>query len=296
MGRPNEKGVGNKNAFFVVIFHRLKLPEDQNGVKLLFIMMNKTDILKQLGLLGLDPLEALIYFELSRAHLSRLELSRATGINRSKVYRVADGLLARGIIEEAADDKGQRLSTAPIRSLERLLTEGEIRLDQQRQAITHLKEFVASPTSGSEVGVRTFKGEEGLRQQLWNELRESQSEILIFSQGESLNVPFGRHFSQKFRSEVIKRGIKQRALQNIADEPEEYGLSEYFKHFSLRVISKKHLQISREITVLKDRVNIYSWRERVFFGIEIQDRSYARFMKQIFEKYWREGRGAQEDT
>ena len=255
---------------------------------MLFAMMNRSDILKQLALLGLDGPEAIIFYELSRSSLSRLELSRVTGINRSKVYRIADSLLARGIIESISDDKGQKLAAASMKSLEQILTDAQTRLEQQRQALTKLQEFATNPTEEIEVGVRTFKGEEGLRRQLWGEIRDRSSEIVIFSKGESLNIPFGRHFSKKFRGAVVERDIHQRALQNVAEEQDEYETPGYQKHFSVRVVPKSVLRIDREISVLKGRVNIYSWRDGAFFGIEIQDRSFARLMRELFERVWKE--------
>jgi sugar-specific transcriptional regulator TrmB len=248
-------------------------------------MVNRTDILKQLQLLGLSTVEATLYGQLLRAPLSRLELSRITGINRTKVYRVIDELIARGIVEERSDQSGTKLAATPVDSFERIIKEEEGRLEARRAALKELQEFVIDPQPVGKVGVRIYKGREGLRQQLWNELRGNPREILILSKGDSLNEPFGRLFSERFRAELVRRGIKQRALQNEPDCPGEFG-REYLEHFKVQTLSREQLNISREMTVLKDRINIYSWSDDTYFGVEIVDRIVAGMFKQIFEGYW----------
>lgn len=258
---------------------------------MLFKMVNKTDILGYLGTLGLTQAEAIVFYELLRAPLSRLELSRATGINRTKVYRLVDQLLARGLLEENEDASGVRLGAVPLKSFERVISDGQSQIDSQRQALKALSEFTISDRRSRDLGVRSFKGQEGLRQQLWNELRDDPEEILVFSKGESLNAHFGARFSARFRAQIVSRGIRQRVLQNFEDEHEEGFSKSYKLLYHVRVLPLATLPISQEMTVLPDRVNIYSWVNSKFFGLEIRDRGYARFMSGIFERFWREAGG-----
>lgn len=73
------------------------------------MLNNKNSILLQLYRLGLTADEGRVYLALLEQPMSHLELARKTGVNRSKVYRIADELEKRGLITENQDETGKHL-------------------------------------------------------------------------------------------------------------------------------------------------------------------------------------------
>jgi hypothetical protein len=122
---------------------------------------------------------------------------------------------------------------------------------------------------------------------LWNELK-SKREIVLFSYYTSLNGVAGKRFADKFRLEVMARGIMQRALCNskeftinTSDYPDDYA-----QFYDERFIDASVLPINQEMTIHDDVVSIYNWDKEVRVGTEIHNPLYADFMRSIFERFW----------
>src|SRR5437868_736896 len=82
--------------------------------------------LEYLQKLGLDELSAKLYIALSeKGSMSILDASRAIGVERTRVYRLAEQLVQKGLIEEVADYKKQMLQATDIKNLEILVKEYE---------------------------------------------------------------------------------------------------------------------------------------------------------------------------
>ncbi len=73
------------------------------------MLNNKNNVLLQLYRLGLSADEAKVYLALLEEPMSHLGIARRTGVNRSKVYRIADELEKRGLITENQDETGKQL-------------------------------------------------------------------------------------------------------------------------------------------------------------------------------------------
>src|SRR5688572_14540687 len=98
------------------------------------MLNNKNTILQRLGALNLSRDEALIYLELLKAPSTHLKLARATGINRSKVYRVVEALEKRSLVGVRSDDRGTFVMAADPATLEVQLITQEEKIKAQRAA------------------------------------------------------------------------------------------------------------------------------------------------------------------
>jgi sugar-specific transcriptional regulator TrmB len=252
-------------------------------------MMNKQELLSNLERVGLSAEEATVFVALLEGNQTHQAISKATDINRTTVYRLVDSLAAKGLAHEMTTDEGRRVASADLFAVELLITEQELTLKDKRAALERVLALAPAfqPVTDSNFSVKTFYGVTGLKQMLWNELR-SKSEIVIFSYHTSLNEVAGKRFADKFRGEVMARGIPQRALSNIYIESVSAYTDhhDYVDYYNERFIDASVLPIGQEMTMHDDVVSIYNWDNDVRVGTEIHNPQYAAFMKSIFEHYW----------
>ncbi|MFA9289569.1 MAG: helix-turn-helix domain-containing protein, partial [Weeksellaceae bacterium] len=79
-----------------------------------------------LSQLSFSDEEKAIYSALvTRGSMTILELSKAAGVNRTKIYRLLDDLKKRGIILEVVEEYKTVLKAAEIHNLEQLVKEQE---------------------------------------------------------------------------------------------------------------------------------------------------------------------------
>lgn len=254
--------------------------------------MGDGDLLRvQLRQLGLSEDEAMVFMSLLDAPRTQLEVSRATGIARSNVYRLVDQLASKGVVHESVTDNGKLIASALPESLELLVVEQE-RLARERRAgfdkILPILKNIQGRDSAFET--KTYSGIPGLKQMLWNELK-TQGEILMFSCG-PLDQVTGRYWAENYRAEIIHRGIVQRSIENkkIQPSPSASQLSEheaYPDFYLVRYIPDHVLAIHHELTIHDDTVSFYnSWTDNTQIGTEIKNPFLAAFMRQMFEHYW----------
>ncbi len=187
-------------------------------------MRDMWDITRQFVQLGLTKDEAAIFAHLLDAPKTQLEVSHATGIARSNVYRIVDGLMAKGLVASHTTDSGKLLAVARPDALELLVVEQEHLALERRKHFDQILPLLAGFQSDTEdFSIRTYVGVKGIKQMLWNEL-QTKTEILLFS-GDTIDAATGRRWAEKFRLEVIERNLKTRGIQNSRDR--HVSLSEH---------------------------------------------------------------------
>jgi sugar-specific transcriptional regulator TrmB len=255
-------------------------------VKLFLSMKNNGNLVNRLEKLGLSVDEANIFLSLLEAPKTPLQVSRATGIARSNVYRLIDGLMEKSIVHEVMTSNGKLLAASKPETLELLVTEQETIAQARRTDLQEILPLLQNLVNQeANFAIKTYHGVAGLKQMLWNELK-TETEIQIFSCG-SLNSATGKTWAEKFRQEIIQRKIKQRSLENHR-EPEPLSIHKtYGAYYQVRYLSEKILTIKPEITIHDDTISLYnSWTHDVQLGTEIKNPFLATFMRQVFEHYW----------
>lgn len=250
-------------------------------------MRNISGVRQKLESLGLSKDEASIFIQLLDGPKTQLEVSRATGIVRSNVYRIVDLLMDRGLLTTYTSPNGKLLAVARPGALELLVVEQEQLAQEQRMQLNQILPLLAGFQNDKEhFTVRTYVGINGIKQMLWNEL-QADGEILVFS-GYKLDVATGRRWAEKFRLEIIERGIVVRGIQNMSDRGEALSAHDaYTKYYQARYLSDDWLDIQLEISIYDNKVCIYnSLAHDSQLGTEITNPFLVRFMRQIFEHYW----------
>lgn len=251
--------------------------------------MNKSVILSQLEDLGLEEAEAKIYLHLlesgSRTHL---ELSRETNINRSKIYRSVEKLTEKKLLEEINTFSGKKIQAVNPKNIGLLIEEEQELLNSRKTFLGELVEQLNGlPTYVQrEFEVKHYRGQEGLRQMLWNQLH-AKKEILAFSY-KNKNDIVGKSYAEKIRTEQVERKITLFEIENETDQGDYWytdvpGWGEFYQS---RHIKPTTLEIKQYIAIFNNTVAIINWSNGEEIGVEIINSHFADMQKQLFRKFW----------
>jgi DNA-binding MarR family transcriptional regulator len=249
---------------------------------------NFDTILPQLRELGLNRDQARLYVELLKEPSTHLRLAHATGINRTKVYRLIEDLEKHSLVNRRTDDRGTFLVAADPSTLEVELVSREETIKSQRSTFEQLLPTLQriKAHEGSGFIVHTYERIEGFKQMLWHELK-SQRENLIFGSGtiEDL-VPDGR-WAEKHRGQTVEAGYTIRELLNPGEKDKPFTLNEdYMSRYIHREIPRDVLLLKNQVSIYNNTVATYHWRDGQKVGVEIINKNYANMMRQMFEQYW----------
>lgn len=260
-------------------------------VKLFTMMDNKKEILLNLSRLGLSGDQAKIYiYLLENRGGTHLGAARATGINRTKVYRLVDDLEKLSLATVNIDDTGKKILPANPKNLEVKVTSAEARLDLQKvaltQALPQLSKMFRNEESELKFSVNTYEGISGFKQMLWNELK-AKGELLGFGSGTIEDLVGSRNWAEKHRAKTVDAKYKIREINNNGKKPIEFTKnSDFYTNFERRFIATTKLNIEQQIAIYNDTVAVYHWRDDQKVGFETTNKAYADTMRQMFESYW----------
>lgn len=254
-------------------------------------MNNAGDALSQLMVLGFSGEEAKLYLELLIKPSTHQELARATGINRTKVYRLAADLERKSLISQRIDDRGTFLVASDPTALEVALVAREEKLKSQRRVMRSLVPRLAELQSKDSRAfvLRTYEGESGLKQMAWHELR-TKGELLSFGNGTIEQLTSDEAWTRRHRERQKEAGYRTRELVNYTHGAKELPelttediMSE--KLYSFRVLPSSFLTFDNQTIIYNETVAVYHWKyKRV--GVEIISPTYAHMMRQMFEHFW----------
>jgi sugar-specific transcriptional regulator TrmB len=259
--------------------------------KLFTMLNNKDTILQCLRSLNLSADESKLYLELLKGAASHLELSRATGINRTKVYRLADELEKRSLITTRTDDRGTFLIAADPTTLEVELVTQEEKLKSQRTVFEQLLPTLASIKKLGELSptnfvVHTYEGIEGFKQMLWHELK-TKDEVVIFGSGRLEDLVLSSRWAEKHRVMTLKADYQIRELLNPGKKQEIFTKNpDYMTSYHRRLLPEDILVMEHQVAIYNDTVATYCWRHDQKVGFEVVNGPYAHMMRQVFEQYW----------
>lgn len=254
--------------------------------------MNDHQVIKFLQGLGLDQDESTLYLTLAqKGMLTPLELSRASGVDRAKVYRRLERLEDLGVVEVILDEHTKRFQAADVSLLKRLLEQKEEDMKSLRNQFSDIETFLTGSIgkNNPETKVLFYKGVDGIRRMLWHHLR-AKGEIVGYTYRPFVEIT-GSQYLKKWLHEFAKKRLSFRGLfsdeyvkaQRVMRVKEDYQLS------TERYVPSSVLNIDYQTDIYNDVVAYYNWYEGELFGIEIYNKKIARMQKQIFEILWKMG-------
>lgn len=253
-------------------------------------MTNKdTTIRDGLHALDLSNDEIEVYLELLRRPSTPLQISRDTGITRTKVYRIVETLEKRSLVARHADERGVFFVVTEPQNLGIELAQRETKLEKEHQVLRQLVPMLTA-LQGNEPAspfmVRTYEGYAGFRQMCWHELK-AKGEILALGSGDLEELIPNRRWSERHRERSVEAGYRVREIINSeVDLPTFIANQDYMQQYTCRGISARILPLDNQMIIYNDTVAIYHWRQQKKVGIEILSRTFADTMRAIFEQYW----------
>jgi sugar-specific transcriptional regulator TrmB len=216
-------------------------------------------------------------------------VSRATGINRTKVYRVVQDLEQKGLVTRQTDDRGTFLKACDPGVLELDISAKEQQLREVRKDLrsitTDLQQF--SQATDGLMTIRTYEGVEGLKQMCWHELK-ARDVVYTLGSGSIENLIPNHYWAEKHRALSVEAGYRVLEIVNTSDSKNVTftGNQDYMKQYECRLLDDDILHLARQTVIYNDTVAIYHWREAQKVGMEIINKEYAAMMRQMFEHYW----------
>jgi sugar-specific transcriptional regulator TrmB len=254
------------------------------------MLNNKNDIQKYLTAYGLSVDEAKVYLALLEKPLSHLELARKTGVNRTKIYRIADDLERLSLVKTEQQDSGRLLSASEPKNLEVTLVDKEQELKTKKAVLSELlpslENMFRASAQDLKFSVSTYEGVAGMKQMLWNELK-TEGEILVFGSGTLEDLVGSKRWAETHRQKTLDVDYKIREINNRVKKPIKFtSNSNFLDNFERRHIDESILDLEQQIAIYNDTVAIYHWRDDQKVGVEIHNKAYANTMRQMFESYW----------
>ena len=257
--------------------------------------MKTDDIVRTyFGKLGLEPEIADIYLALhTYGPQAMAALARNSGVERTKIYRLIDELLASGLVEVEAHYKRGVIKAAPIANIRILIAQREQELRSLHDDLDLIEQTLARNTlSDPSTRVQFYRGIEGLRQMQWNQL--STSTVLLSIINEPIQHALGKQFALRWSEAINAADIHMRLLET----PHFRDVNAaWFKQHKLQHLVKKHLIESRVLDpkafavehntdIWNDTVAYYNWKDGDVYGIEIYNPAIARTQRAFFEMLW----------
>ncbi len=222
-----------------------------------------------------------------RGPQTHLQLARVTGISRTRIYRIAETLQAKGVVVKKTDDDGTAIAANSRETLELALVAEAEKLQEQLKAYEHvqplLNELATQGRPPLTFSLRTYDGVTGFKQMLWNELK-TQGELLAFGDGTLEDLVGSRSWAEKQRAMTVEKGYKIREIANKPIVPTENRA--FTNEITVRQIDESVLPLQHQIIIYNDTVSTYCWRDGQKTGIEIINHPYAQTMRAVFERYW----------
>jgi len=249
--------------------------------------MNKQELNSYLRKLGMTSEMAMVYLELvGQGEGTPLSISRHTGINRTKVYRLLEEMEDKKLITQEVGDNTTRVSPAPVEQLQEILRSKQTRVAELTQnwgeATLLLDQMSAEQRS--ETKVKFYHGKAGIEQMVWNVLK-TKGEIVGYT-FRDLSHFVGDKFMNDFVAEFKRRNLAMRDIHGdeyLSHQPVDNA---WGKNMSSRYLPKSILSIPHQMDIYDGVVSFYSWNEGEVWGTEIYNEKVATMQKQLFELAW----------
>jgi sugar-specific transcriptional regulator TrmB len=250
------------------------------------------------GKLGFEPEIADLYLAL-HAHgpQTMSELSRTSKVERTRIYRLLDRLMESNLIEVEAQSKRGIIKAAPVNNLHILINQKEQELKSLQDELGLIEQVLArNSLSNPATRVQFYKGPEGIRQMLWNELR-AKGEIIGYS-NRILEEATGKKYMENWTDEFEKRELSCRLLIDDAfisswkSARKTVGTDRRVSGMQYNYLENNIFKLTHLCDMYDDVVGYYHWKDGEVFGVEIYNQAIADTQRQLFELLWEKSEAA----
>lgn len=229
---------------------------------------------------------------IDRGEQTVLQLSRCVDMPRSTLYLLLAEMGEQGLVTLRKIAKTTRYKAIPVASLKNILHD-------KRQTITELFEGFddfarcIKPSKGEsrqQYDIAVYKGQDGIKQVLWNILTSDEKEVVGFSPG-TLEHVVDREFAEKWRAEFKIRGKHNRIIVNKAVPLTWSQVPDFLttKYVEVRTLEEKKITFAHEVWFYGRTLVVISTKDDPEqYGIEITDRLLVSSYRQLFDLVWNE--------
>jgi hypothetical protein len=243
--------------------------------------------------LGLEAEIADIYLALhTNGPQTISELSRNSGVERTRIYRLIDNLLASNLIEVETHYKRGIIKAAPIANLNILISRREQELQSLQDELQLIEQVLGrNSLSSAATRVQFYQGAEGTKQMFWNQTKaKNLNHCSILYENTQINT--GRNFFERWVKVCNERGFSMRSVigDNFLRSQTVWRAkhnTERLKSWASRYVSEDVFAIKSNIIIYDDVTSYYNWKDGEIFGIEIYNQEIADSQRQLFELLWK---------
>jgi DNA-binding MarR family transcriptional regulator len=252
--------------------------------------------------LGLESEIADIYLSLhAQGPQTISELSRSSKVERTRIYRLVDRLLASNLIELESHYKRSVIKAAPIANLHILISQKEQELKGLQDELELIEQVLARNTlSSPATRVQSYHGPEGIRQMQWNLLR-SKGEILSIMHepmqnctGTAFFKRWTERWNQSDNNQHCRILLDERFLK-ASNNWHRHNPGYVPKHMHSHLLDPKDFPIKFAMDIYDATVAYYNWHKGEIFGIEIYNKDIADAQRNFFEMLWSQGKKPEHD-
>lgn len=242
--------------------------------------------------LGLADLEIKVYLSLlEKGELTTLQIAKITDIPRTTIYRILEDLKQKGVVEEVVSQHQTKSRIANPERLQILVKNKENQIKRLENNFLEIKNAILQQTGKTPSSTKAlyYRGEEGMKQMLWNLLR-TKDEFRGYSYCTPMETT-GTQFAVDWANEFNERKIKARDLYSdhyqISTQKHPYPSGISWSTWKSRYISPSLLAIDHQVDIYNNVVAFYDWHDGEIFGVEIYNEKVANLQKQIFDLIWK---------
>jgi sugar-specific transcriptional regulator TrmB len=248
--------------------------------------MDSVSIIKKyLSKIGVESESVAVYLELVKhGYSSALQLTKATSISRTQIYRHLDSLQQIGLVSAEKLSYGTLYRPMPIENIEGLLANREAETAAIRRNLSGMATALQAIAGGNgpEATVQHYYGMAGLKQANWN-ITRAEKEYRCF-EAAHLSSHLDQAFARRHRERCIEKELISYDLTNApvvrTKEIEPFEPSRTF----LRHIDPKVLTINYEIVLYDDVVTLLDFSEQM--AVEMTHPAFSSMMRQLFDAMW----------
>lgn len=240
--------------------------------------------------LGLEPEVADVYIALAtHGPQSISELARSSGVERTRIYRLADELMASTLVEVESHYKRNIYKAAPITNVQILLAKKEQEMRELQTGLSKIKDMFVGDGKNDNTRVQFYDGFDGAKQLFWNETK-AEGEMLCILR-ENMQTKTNSSFFERWVRRCNERNIAFRGLVGddfVKSQQEWYGRhsNERLAHWEARYLPDAKFPITHSTVVYNDVVAHYNWQAHEVFALEIHNREVAETQRRYFELLW----------
>ena len=238
--------------------------------------------------LGFDEGASRLYEVLvAKGPLTILEASRATGIERTALYRQIETLTERGLIEEVLEHKSKRIRATNTEQIQLMLEQEKKRVEELEASFGVFEKEVTQLPEIKSTQVRYYRGIAGIKQIMWNETK-AKGELLGYTYRNMEEIA-GVAFFKQWVAQIEKNGIISRDLRSdefIASTKRPGYERIHIDQSMWRYLPDSVMKLSHNLDIYNNVVAIYYWEENDVMGIEIENEKMAETQRSIWRTLW----------